>query len=153
MTDQVGTTYYDNHGDIWWKRVELSGYVHSQRLSEDYNCPKHVALLYSMESDGEVILHKHGNPELVLKKLEDWKQRYLAAPLHGQGYEEQLTTLGLPVITGEQMANELGVLITDDLEEVNRSVNNSFYLGIYLKKLGITKPCVHKTETLVIESI
>jgi hypothetical protein len=153
MTDQVGTTYYDNHGDIWWKRVELSGYVHSQRLSEDYNCPKHVAILYSMESDGEVIMHKHGNPEWVMKKYEDWKKKYQAADLDRQDIFEQQKALGLPVITGSQMAEELGVLLTDDLEEVNRSVNNSFYLGIYLRNLGITKPCVFKTNTLVIESV
>lgn len=66
---------------------------------------------------------------------------------------EQLKALGLPVITGTQMAEELGVLLTDDLEEVNRSVNNSFYLGVYLRNLGITKPCVFKTNTLVIESM
>lgn len=147
-----GTTYYDNHGDIWWQRVELSGYVHKQRLSEDYYCPKHVAILYSMDSYGEATLHKHGNPEWVMKKYEDMRKRYIAADVHGKDIEHQLNELGLPLITGTQMAEELGVLISDDLVEVNRSVNNSFYLGIHLKKLGITKPCVFKTNTLVIES-
>ena len=80
------------------------------------------------------------------------RKRYIAADVHGKDIEHQLNELGLPLITGTQMAEELGVLISDDLVEVNRSVNNSSYLGIYLKRLGITKPCVFKTNTLVIES-
>jgi len=98
--------YKKEHGDYAYYPFEGG---HLQFMSPD------IAVAYTTENDGTVVMHKHGRPELVDAWIKDMRDRN-AENIFG------------PILKIESSAWEV--------EELNRVINNTGYLGVMLKRMN-----------------
>lgn len=81
-----------------------------------------VSICYSKTTFGAnilYVLHKHGSPDMIKQWHENTVKKYAAS-----GFQEEIESMG--VITGKY-----------PIEELNRMLDTSGYLGIFLRKNGL----------------